>query len=258
MKQMIHVAFFCVVAAFAASHTLAADGAAGMAANGKLLYEDDFSRSEMAPKWRVGKGFFTVKDGVVTAAENPDDKHGAYAYAKPAFVFKDFVAEFSVQLEGARACNLMVNDSTYKESHAGHILKATILAGKISVADYKFGAMKNDIFEKNKDPKTTPEEKKKLSESIKDKQAVFKVDADFAQWHQVRVEVVGDEMLVSIDGKPGAYLKSEGIDHPTKNAIGFEISGKSCELKNMKVWEATAALDWTSRRDAVVGALKKP
>src|SRR5277367_36513 len=190
MKQMIHVALFCVVAAFAANHAFAADGATGMATTGKLLYEDDFSRSEMAPKWRVGKGSFTIKDGVVTAAEIPEDKHGAYAYAKPPFVFKDFVAEFSVKLDGSRTCNLMVNDSTYKESHAGHILRATVVPGKLNVADYKFGAMKNDIFEKMKDPKTTPEEKKQLNASIKDKQAAFKVDADFAQWHRIRVEVV--------------------------------------------------------------------
>src|SRR3954469_8483093 len=61
---------------------------------GKLLFEDDFSRGEMAPKWKVGLGFFTIKDGVVTAAENPADKHGAFAFVDPHFQYKDFVAEF--------------------------------------------------------------------------------------------------------------------------------------------------------------------
>jgi hypothetical protein len=64
-------------------------------------------------------------------------------------------------------------------------------------------------------------------------------------------------MLVSIDGKPAAYIKSAGIDHPTKNAIGFEIAGKSTELKNVKVWEATASPEWSAHRDAVIGALQK-
>jgi hypothetical protein len=169
----------------------------------------------------------------------------------------DIIAEYSVKMDGGRACHFMINDSNYKESHAGHILRATLLAGKVNVADYKYGAMKNEIFEKNKDPNTTPDEKKKLRASIKDKQAVFTTDADFAQWHVIRVEIVGDEMLVRIDGKPAGYIKSAGIDHPTKNALGFEISGKSWELKNMKVWEATASPDWSAQRDAVIASLAK-
>src|SRR5438477_12794264 len=100
----------------------------------------------------------------------------------------------------------MINDSAYKEADAGHILRATLLPGKVDLADYKFGAMKNEIFDKMKDPKTTDDEKKELRNSIKDKSAAFKVDADLSQWRLIRVEIVGDEMLLSIDGKPAAYL----------------------------------------------------
>jgi hypothetical protein len=247
----------CLVVAFSLRLSLAAESAPVMAQPGKQLFADDFARGDMAPKWRVGKGFFTVKDGVVSIAENPDDKHPAYAYVTPNFQFKDIVAEFSVRLEGGKSCSLMVNDTKYKESHAGHILKATVASGKVNLADWKTGAMKNEIFEKMKDPSTTDDEKKKLRESIKDKSADFKVAADMSQWHTVRVEIVGDEMLVSIDGKPAGYLKSEGIDHPTKNAIGFEVGGKTADVKDVKVWEATPASDWSAHRHAVVSAIGK-
>lgn len=257
MKPVLSVLLICIVSAFSAAASFAADAQTGLATPGKLLFEDDFARAELAPKWRVGKGFFTIKDGVVTGAENPEDKHGAYAYVKPNFQFKDIVVEYSAKSDGGKACHLMINDSTYKESHAGHILRATLFPGKVDVADYKFGSMKNEIFDKMKDPATTAEEKTKLRESIKDKSAAFKPDVDLNQFHLIRVEIVGEEMLVSIDGKPAAYLKSQGIDHPTKNAIGFEISGKSSLLKGMKVWEATAAPDWSARREAVVAGLKK-
>jgi hypothetical protein len=236
---------------------LIAAGAVGPAAPGKLLFEDDFARAEMAPKWKVGKGFFEVKDGVVTVSENPDDKHGAYAYVQPKFQFKDVVVEYSAKLEGSRACHLMVNDSNYKEAHAGHILRASLMPGKVDVADYKYGAMKNEIFDKMKDPATTDDEKKKLRESIKDKGAAFKTEADLSQWHRIRVEILGDEMFVSIDDKPAGYLKSAGLDHPTKNALGFEVGGKSSLLKGMKVWEAAPAADAAARRDSFLAALKK-
>jgi hypothetical protein len=240
-----------------AGTALASDPQESLAQKGKLLFEDDFARAEMAPKWKVGKGIFELRDGVVTVSENPDDHHGAYAYIKPSFPFKDVVVEYSAKLEGSRACHLMVNDSNYKEAHAGHILRATLLQGKVDLADYKFGAMRNDIFEKMKDPNTPGDEKKKLRDSIKDKSAAWKVDLDLSQWHKVRVEILGDEMLVSLDDKPAGYLKSQGLDHPTKNALGFEVGGKSSCLRGMKVWEASAPADWPARRDAFVAALPK-
>jgi hypothetical protein len=64
-------------------------------------------------------------------------------------------------------------------------------------------------------------------------------------------------MLVLLDGTPAAYLKSAGLDHATKNAIGFEVGGKSSQIKEMKVWEATASPDWAAKRDTVIAALKK-
>jgi len=250
---MMRIAILSILAAFAAAPA----GLSGPTVPGKSLFDDDFARGDMAPKWKVGKGSFTVKDGIVTVAELPEDKHGAYAYVQPKFTFKDIIVEFSAKLDGSRACHLMVNDSSYKEAHAGHILRASLMPGKVDLADYKFGAMKNDYFDKMKDPATTDDEKKKLRDSIKDKGAVFKTDADLAQWHKIRVEILGDEMFVSIDDAPAGYLKSAGLDHATKNAIGFEVGGKSSLLKGMKIWEASPAADAAARRDAFLAAVKK-
>jgi len=228
----------------------------GPATPGKLLFEDDFTRSEMPPKWKVGKGFFEIKDGVVRATENPDDHHGAYAYAKPSFQFKDFVAEYSVKLEGGQLCHLLIDDSNYKEAHAGHILRATVLPGRAELADFKTGSMRNDYVEKMKDPQTTEEEKRKLRDSVKDTLASFKVDVDFSQWHKVRIEIVGDEMTMSVDDKPAAYLKSPGLDHATKNAVGFTVRGKSALIRSVKFWEAAASDAWPTRRDEFRSALR--
>ncbi|MCX6898311.1 MAG: hypothetical protein NT105_06380 [Verrucomicrobia bacterium] len=224
---------------------------------GKLLFEDDFSRSAMPPKWRLGKGFWEIHDGVVAAAENPDDHHGAYAYAEPRFPYKDIVAEFSFKFDGSTGCHLMMEDSNYKGAHAGHIIRATVTPTSAQLADSKFGTMKNEIYEKNKDPNTSPEEKKQIQESIKDKAASFKIALDPGKWHQARVEVVGDEMLISIDNQPVGYLKSEGVTHPTKNMVGFTVAGKSTQLDNVKVWDATVRSDWSRNRSDVLAVLRK-
>ena len=97
MKLGIRLTLLGFVVAFGVQQALAADSSPELAKQGKVLFEDDFSRPDIAPKWRKGKGFFTVKDGVVEVAENPDDKHGAYAYVTPNFQYKDIVAQFSVK-----------------------------------------------------------------------------------------------------------------------------------------------------------------
>lgn len=237
----------------------AADAPPLMTVPGKLLFEDDFSRSEPAPKWRSGLGFWSVKDGVLNVAENPADKHGAYAFAMPGFTYKDIIAEFSFKLDGAKSCDLKIDDNTYKGSHAGHIARVSFTPTAVFLGDSKFGTMENRYYEKSNAPGLSPEEKKKLQATIKDKYATFPHPLDVSQWHQARVELIGDEMLASIDGKVVGYLKAEGINHPLKNLLGFTIGGQTALIDNVKVWEATASAAWAAKRAEIVGALtKKP
>ena len=206
MNRFIHVTALCVLALFAARDSFAADSAPLLAKPGKLLFEDDFSRPDMKPKWNVGKGFWSVKDGVVSAAENPEDHHAAYAYITPNIDFKDAVAEFSFHFDGAKSVQLNMRDSRFRDSHAGHIIRVQIQPTSVQLADWKTGVMKNENYEKTSDPKTDPAVKKAIQEKIKDKTASFKVTFDPAEWHVARVEVAGDEMLLSIDGKSVGYL----------------------------------------------------
>jgi 3-keto-disaccharide hydrolase len=259
MKSRLHTTFFGLLVLLAARHTAVADDAGLMAARGKLLFEDDFAREEMAPKWAKGLGFWTVKDGVATAAENPEDHHGAYAFITPNIDYKDVVAEFEFKLNGASDLVLNMRDQRYNGAQAGHILRATIMKQKYQLADMKLGGMKWENYNVRKDPKATPEAKKAVEEAIKDKTATFPATIDHSTWHQARAEVVGDELLLLIDGKPVAYLRSGGIDHPTKNMLGFSIVGKTASIRNPKFWAATANPAWPGKRaEIVAGILKSP
>ena len=64
-------------------------------------------------------------------------------------------------------------------------------------------------------------------------------------------------MLLSVDDRPVAYIKSEGVNHPTKNMIGFTIAGKSTQLDNLKVWDATVRPDWAKSRADLLAVLQK-
>lgn len=257
MSWLHRLLLLCLLILAAAREAGAADEACLLAVKGKLLFEDDFARGELPPKWAVGKGFWAVKDGVATAAENPEDHHGAYAFISPNIDYKDVVAEFSFKLNGASDLVLNMRDQRYKGAQAGHILRATIMKQKYQLADMKLGGMKWENYNVRKDPQATPEQKKAVEEAIKDKTVTFPAAIDHSTWHQARAEVVGDELLLCIDGRPVAYLKSGGIDHPTKNMLGFSIVGKTASIKTPKFWAASANPDWPQRRAEVLAAIAK-
>ena len=257
MKPMLRLLLTIFLALLTVRETSASDAQPLMAVRGKLLFEDDFKRPDLAPKWNVGKGFWIIKDSVATAAENPEDHHGAYAFINPNLDYKDVIAEFSFKLNGASDLVLNMRDQRYKGAQAGHILRATIMPKRYQIADMKLGGMKWENYQIKHDPKADPALKKEVDERIKDKQTTFNAPIDHSTWHQARAEVVGDELLLSVDGQPVAYLKSEGIDHPTKNMLGFTIAGKTASIKDPKFWAATASPDWPKHRAEVVGALEK-
>jgi hypothetical protein len=253
---MIRATFICFLAAFATREAFAADTQPLLATPRKLMFEDDFSQAEMKPNWKVAKGLWVVKDGVLSAEEVPADKHSAYASIDPKIPCKDVVAEFSFKLDGAKNLHLTLRDSNYKGSHVGQIAQAIIFPTRVVLMDMKLGIMKNENFEVVSNLKASAAEKNAIEEKIKDKTVSFKVSFDLSAWHPARVEVAGDEMLLSIDGKPVGYIKSEGIDHATKNTFVFNVGGKSVEIKNVKFWEATPAVGWSDRRAEVLAGLK--
>src|SRR3954468_20084135 len=145
-NSFVHSIVLALSALLLGAQAFAADEPPLLGKPGKLLFEDDFSRAEMAPKWKVGLGSFTIKDGVVTAAENPADKHTAFAFVDPHFPYKDFAAEFSFKFDGGKSCSFRMDDTNYTGSHAGHIARATVSPTDVTLHDTKFGSMQNEIY----------------------------------------------------------------------------------------------------------------
>ena len=73
----------------------------------------------------------------------------------------------------------------------------------------------------------------------KTREAILLCEA--AGYDVVIVETVGDQMRVTLDGRPAAYLKSSAIDHATKSKIEFGVAGQSGYLDDIKVWSAAPA-----------------
>jgi hypothetical protein len=85
---------------------------------------------------------------------------------------------------------------------------------------------------------TKKEDRNKLPRA---RNVTFPVEVAPQKWHTLVVETVGDEMRVTLDEKPVAFLRSSGIAHPTKSKVEFGCAGRDGYFDDIKIWNAEPA-----------------
>lgn len=108
---------------------------------------------------------------------------------------------------------------------------------KVTIMDEREGSQNEVIKAMKKDPAKQAEAAKMMV----GKSATFPVKLEENKDYTLVVETVGDEMRVSIDGKPVAFLKSPGIGHETKSKIELGVAGQSGWFDGITVWNAEPA-----------------
>jgi hypothetical protein len=211
-------------------------GAVGQApaARGELLFSDDFERAELGAAWKVAIPAFTIEKGTLKSWQARED-HGAVGGFKTPE--QDVVLAFRFRLEGSRGFNAVWDDKAFKGSHAGHICRVVVAPTQIRLGDDKEGVMRNDIFELRKDAGRKAEADKLLA----GRGASFPARIEQDRWYQMRIEIVGDELSVALDGKAVGRLKSSGIGHPTKSDFHFTVTGKGALFDDVRLWAARRA-----------------
>ena len=162
-----------------------------VAKKGALIFSDDFERTGLGA-WKQNCQTFTVAGGVLKGSQTRDD-HGAVAAVHVAF--KDAVIEFKFRFDGATGINAVCDDKAWKDSHAGHICRATITPKLIRLGDDREGAMRNDILEMRRDPKRKAEGDK----LVEGRSKTFPMNISTGEWHRLTMEIAGDEMRVILD-----------------------------------------------------------
>ncbi len=232
-------------AAIAADLTAIPEGA--LAKKKELLFSDDFEGAEPAAVWHKVVPTFSVEKGTLKGTQTRDVNTPA-ADGKPAVTAhaavhgleiptKDSVVEVKIRLDGASMVDVEFDDRKYTGAHYGHICRAQVRLNGVTIIDERDGSMRNDIYEMSKDP-TKKAERAKLLEG---RSATYPAKLEAGKWYTFVVETVGDEMRVSLDGKPAGYLKSPGIAHETKSKIELGVAGKDGFFDDIKVWNAESA-----------------
>ena len=210
----------------------------------ELLFSDDFEAKTPAKPWHRVVPTFTFENGTLkgtqTRAKDMPSADGKSVIKAHAAVHglnlptKDSVVEVKIKFDGASMIDVEFDDRKYTGAHYGHLCRAQVRLTGITLIDERDGTMRNDIYEMKKDPSKKAEVAKLLAGRI----VTYPNKLTAGKWYTLVVETVGDEMRVSIDGKPVGYLKSSGIAHPTKSKIELGVAGKDGYFDDIKVWNA--------------------
>lgn len=219
-----------------------------MAHVGKLLLADDFSRDEIGSTWSYSKGSFWIDDGVFVGAQRDPAKHPPVC--RTPLEFRNAVIDFRFQFHGTSRFNVVFNDRNWSQSHAGHICRAGLSPRLLTLGDDCEGVMKLGIFEKWQDPQTRPQ----IEPLVRDQSAKLAMQLEPEHWYRMTLEIVGDEMIASLDGKPLLHLKSAGLAHTPKTDWGFTVQGREVHFDDVSVWSAEQDSGWPARRESLFPA----
>ena len=214
----------------------------------ELLFSDDFKGTERDKRWHRVVDTFTFENGALKGTQTRDQNIPA-ADGKPevkahAAVYglelptKDSVVEAKIRFDGATMIDVEFDDRKYTGSHYGHIARAQAKLNGVTILDEREGTQNSRVVELRKDPVVNKEE---INRIIGSHSITYPAKLEPGKTYLFTVETVGEEMRVAIDGKVAAYLKSEGIGHPTKSKIELGVAGKSGWFEEIKVWNAERA-----------------
>ena len=243
-RDFLTLSFLITTAAVAAD--LPSIPVESIAKKKELLFSDDFEGSTPAKPWHRVVPNFAFEKGTLKGTQTRDQNIPA-ADGKPAVTAhaavhgleiptKDSVIEVKIRFEGASMIDVEFDDRKYTGSHYGHLCRAQVRLNGVTIIDERDGNMRNDIYEM-RDPARKAERAKLLA----GRQVTYPAKLEVGKWYTLVVETVGDEMRVSLDGKPAAFLKSSGIGHATKSKIELGVAGKDGFFDDIKVWNAEPA-----------------
>ena len=239
-------AVFCITHAVYAAD-MSAIPAKPIAEKKELLFSDDFEGAEPPKVWHKVVPTFVVEKGTLKGTQTRDKNipaaDGKQAVTAHAAVHgleiptKDSVIEVRIRFEGASVIDVEFDDRKFTGSHYGHLCRAQVKLNGVTILDERDGSQNEELKEMAKDPA----KKEARAKRMLGKSATYPIKLEPSTWYTLVVETVGEEMRVSIDGKPAAYLKSGGIGHATKSKIELGVGGQSGFFDDIKVWNAEAA-----------------
>ncbi|MCM8535976.1 MAG: LamG domain-containing protein [Lentisphaeraceae bacterium] len=211
---------------------------------GKLIFEDDFERSEsQEEKDELGNGWTTSSDKTAEGNKQVDLRDGhMYIYThkvawhatsvRHTYAFQDGTIGLKLKFDDPNdTIHLNFTDIGEKSVHAGHLFNVTINPSSVKIEDLKTGKMKQTIRTARKNKTLSEAQKKELTKKGKE----FPNTLETGKWHQVYATVKGNEVTCTINGKVIGSYTSPGFAHETKTMIRLLVA-KNIHVDDMRIW----------------------
>lgn len=194
----------------------------------KEVLSDALTKEAKAADWKTAKGKWERTAEGIRAEEIPADKHGAVSRVSPKL--QDLVIGFEFRFDGARAISLSIN--AVKDHMARVMITPTTLRIQRDDNDHE-GPDKAVIF-------------LNAAQSF-----------EAGTWHKVVLEMVGDTMVATIDGKLSGFGRSDLFKNEKLNP-GFTCAGQAATFRNFTLWSAKAEpkASWKETSVALAEAMK--
>src|SRR5205085_456818 len=75
-------------------------------------------------------------------------------------------------------------------------------------------------------------------------------------WYMLLLEMQGNDVVASIDGKQIGFGSGERID-VDKTSVQLRVGGESVAFKNLRVWETTPAETWEATKAKLLEERKR-
>ena len=217
-------------------------------AAGALQFEDRFEREEadprredLGPGWTTssaerakGNKQVTLSGGFLQIKRHPEGDHSVSV--RHPLDFTNGAIEARIRLGAGDDFTLNFADMELASVHAGHLSLTRFTLKDVTLTDAKTGIFDLALRER----RLKGEKSAELDALLGAKTRTFPCALTPDQWHTVLVVFEGDEMRVSLDGKPVGGHRSEGFAHPTKRLIRFLVS-KSAGLDDVRIWKLPAS-----------------
>ena len=228
------------------SFAVTADDTDKLIQSAKLIFEDDFNRTEKDDKQEeLGKNWVTnsksrakgnkqcdlTGEAVrITMAKVAD--HGVSMRHDAPFHNGIIVSRF--KLTDAKGMKFNFNDPASKKvTWAGHIAGIDVKPNKITIEDHITGKFDLKLREMRKSKDAA--QKKQAAKILKSKQKSFPTKVSLNEWHEIVIVFQGTKAEVILDKKKIGEFSSKGLDHGVKQNLAFAVSG-TVEVDDVKIY----------------------
>lgn len=249
--SLVRMLACCVVAVHFSSAP--ADDAAWLREKGTLIFKDAFDRDEDGNlATAIGNGWNSatanrvpnikqsdLDEGVLKVNSAVEAGHQAHIHHEAGFEDGGAIVRFKLPgTNKAESLTVGFVDRETSKAHAGHLCYAIISNAppQVQLLDRKTGYSDPDVA-KRREPYLKSKEKlpDDLQALLDSKMKFVPWNAD-NEWHELVLVTQGDEMRVTLDGKPLGSHRSEGFAHPMKRWFSL-LMNPSAWIDEVEVWK---------------------